>query len=30
MITEEELSCLFWSILYLHSYLNREVQHPFN
>jgi len=25
MITEEEQSCLFWSILYLHSYLNREV-----
>ena len=30
MITEEEQSCLFWSILYLHSYLNREVQYTFN
>ena len=30
MIIEEEQSCLFWSILYLYSYLNREVQHPFN
>jgi len=29
MITEEEQSCLFWSILYLYSYLNREVQHSF-